>query len=350
MSKKSKTRTRNTKQFHSVCVSMRILADFNGKTEIVDVEPFDSMYSLKLKVLSAMFNLQAHEKDRFVQSAMLHSNGADLDAETLEPKISSRGASKSSKLRIISSLDKEFRRVEDGGDFYVLPHGSEYKIAATNPFINLKASAEISVDGHSVGSWIMEPNQSFAFDRPASVAKKFTFVRTALAKKADAAFARQTAGMSLSEDERESLKVAPAGSGIQGGREENGVVKVKFTPELKRGTTVSDRNIAEGDLINISFSAIPVEVDATSLGLRSAHLLVQSSDTIDDLKTMASFETGIPPQWQHLLFNGKQLDGKMTLASCGICPGSMLHLCGVRLCVKWEIEERPYHAFVVVRL
>ena len=65
---------------------MRILADFDGKTEIVDVEPFDSMYSLKLKVLSAMFNLRAHEKDRFVQSAMLHSKGADLDAETLEPK------------------------------------------------------------------------------------------------------------------------------------------------------------------------------------------------------------------------------------------------------------------------
>ena len=81
------------KHLHSVCVSMRILADFNGKTEIVDVEPFDSMYSLKLKVLSAMFNLQAHEKDRFVQSAMLHSNGADLDAETLEPTISTRGAS-----------------------------------------------------------------------------------------------------------------------------------------------------------------------------------------------------------------------------------------------------------------
>jgi hypothetical protein len=130
----------------------------------------------------------------------------------------------------------------------------------------------------------MQPRQSIAFDRPASVAKKFTFVRTALAKKADAAFARQTAGMSLSEDERESLKLAPAGSGIQSGREENGVVKVKFTPELKRGTTVSDRNIAEeGGLINISFSAIPVEVDATSLGLPSAHLLEQSSDTIDVL-------------------------------------------------------------------
>ena len=175
---------------------MRITVDFEGKAEQLEVQPSDSIHCLKEKCCR-MFGQQ--------HTRTLSFNGKNLLREperNLEPTLSADAGSRFTKLRIVNQSGKEFRRLQDGGDFYVLPHGSEYKVAATNPFSDTKATAEISIDGHTVGSWILEPNQSFDFERPLSVAQKFTFVRTALAKKADAAFARQTAGKPLGTDDR----------------------------------------------------------------------------------------------------------------------------------------------------
>ena len=236
---------------------MRISVEFNGRAEQMDVQPSDSIDCLKQSCRSK-FNLSNRQNPRN-RFATLNFNGKNLLCEperNLEPTLSADADSKFNKLRIVSNSDKEFRRVDDGGQFYVLPHGSEYKIAATNPFVDMKATAKITVDGHTVGSWIFEPNQSFAFERPLSVAQKFTFMRTALAKKADQAFIRQTAGMSLSEDERESLNFAPAGSGIQSGRDENGEVKIKFSPELKLGRSIAGCNIQAGSFIRLQAKPI----------------------------------------------------------------------------------------------
>jgi ubiquitin-like protein Nedd8 len=79
-------------------------------------------------------------------------------------------------------------------------------------------------------------------------------------------------------------------------------------------------------LLLASGAADAMEVLVKVLNGAQAAVVVEPTDTVASLKAAVEEKLGIPAVQQRLIFGGKQLDGKKTLAECGITAGAVVHV------------------------
>jgi hypothetical protein len=110
-----------------------------------------------------------------------------------------------SRKEVITAAGKEI--------FYPLAHGSKYKLVLKNGYA-VKCDVTLYIDGHSLGTWRMNPHATIKLARPAKMAKCFTFYRVKHAVEAAKGIG----------------SLAPSDTGIQSNCEENGLIRAVFVP------------------------------------------------------------------------------------------------------------------------
>lgn len=183
-------------------------------------------------------------------------------------------------------------------NFVVLPHGSSFKVQLKNPFQYENCYANVTIDGHRIGFWVLKPHAVISIERPFTVSKKFTFLRTALVREAEEIGKLQAQGIKLNEDQQLILSNTPLGSGIHE-NVMNGLVKVEYAPELYSVFIKSNGTLC---------------------------MILAPTMTIADLKNKIQIKQGIPSSHQVLVYAGKTLNDAQTLIDFNVHNGSTLHL------------------------
>ncbi len=162
------------------------------------------------------------------------------------------------KVITISEQDKLNR---DGANYVAIRNNTEYKLQLTNDR-STDAMAEVFIEDESVGTWFIPSNKSITIDRPASIARKFTFFR-----------------------ETDSRAI---NAGVEVGDSANGLVRVVFYPKKEQSYVIIPFNNRSPRFSQLSPNELPIRSLSQESSMKSMAASPRSFNSMNSYQSGAT--------------------------------------------------------------